>query len=154
VLKHRFAACSTPPDLTDGNSVQQNTQAAEDLAKMNGPPDKYLYDQFHTGGPQDYKNQLPMGSSQDQKDQMADAGNFNYGATCTAAGHSLQYCQSAAGVAAIAGGVANLLRHGNGQFGGVGTPFAYPPFGDQPHDSEQIAKGSSQYQACHGVNGN
>lgn len=33
--------------------------------------------------------------------QYVDAGNFNYGAVCAAMGHSVEYCQSAAGLALI-----------------------------------------------------
>jgi hypothetical protein len=143
VLKHRFAECTAPPELLGGASVQQNTQTAEDLAKMGGTWDKYLYDQFRPGGPQDFKNQLPMNSTHEQQESMTDAGNYNFGAVCTATGHSLEYCQSAAGVAALAGQADNFIHNGqNTKHANNGTPFVFAPFGDQKRDFDQIAKGS------------
>jgi hypothetical protein len=56
---------------------------------------EWMYQQFQTWGPQDYKNQ-PWGGS-----AYVGFGNFNYGAVCGGVGFSLTYCQSAAGIGLI-----------------------------------------------------
>jgi RHS repeat-associated protein len=106
----------------------------------------YLYDQFHTGGPQDYKTS--------DGPQYADFGNFNFGAVCGGMGFSLTYCQSAAGTGLLLRvGTQNALHdlhvpgHQHHTYNGAGIPFIIPPFGDQPADSTQIAAGYA-YQSA------
>jgi hypothetical protein len=158
-LKHRPTDCTqppfTPPALPDGNTVNANIQQGQYMG--NGTPlpavDVWLFQQFQTNGPQDYKQ-----SGQ----QYMDAGNFNFGAVCTSAGHGVGYCQSAAGLGLIGRTlIVNIQRAATGKLpvstGGAGTPFQDRPYGDQPRDSQQIANGASYaawYQRCEGVNGN
>lgn len=106
----------------------------------------YLYGEFHTGGPQDYKTS--------DGPQYADFGNFNFGAVCGAMTGSLTYCQSAAGLGLLGRvGIQNSLHdlhvphRPHLQYNGEGVPFITPPFGDQPADSAEIAAGYA-YQAA------
>jgi putative RNase toxin 44 of polymorphic toxin system len=139
-------------------NIEEGFQRAELAQQMSLAPggssyllNVWLYSQFQTGGPQDYKQ---YGS------QYVDFGNFNYGAVCGAAGMSLEYCQSAAGLGLI-GRVAlnndlyafHLGRHYT--YNGSGIPFISWPYGDQAPDSQEIANGYA-YQnwkkVCRGVN--
>ncbi|HVB85370.1 MAG TPA: polymorphic toxin type 44 domain-containing protein [Candidatus Dormibacteraeota bacterium] len=105
----------------------------------------YLYGEFHTGGPQDYKTS--------DGPQYADFGNFNFGAVCGGMGFSLTYCHSAAGLG-LMGRVAFRnseyalhISSQHEQYNGAGIPFLTPPFGDQPADSAEISAGYA-YQAA------
>ena len=140
-----------------GANVQQGQQQqglAQQSSVLPGQQsyllNSWMYQQFQTGGDQDYKNQ-PWGGS-----DYADFGNFNYGAVCGSVGFGLAYCQSAAGVGLI-GRVARLgFLAGFSQspvpppmYNGQGIPFITSPFGDQPGDSTMIAQGFGyQAQGC------
>jgi RHS repeat-associated protein len=133
---------------------QQEQATAEEVSVLPGQESYLLntwtYQQFQTGGPQDYKNQ-PWGGP-----GYADFGNFNYGAVCGAEGFSLSYCQSAAGIGLIGrtarlGFVAGLSQSPQTPptYNGQGVPFISPPYGDQPGDSQMISQGYAyQAQGC------
>ena len=57
----------------------------------------YMYEEFQTGGPQDYKSNLKPGSP--GYSQMDAFGNFNFGAVGQALGFSSTFLQLSAGLA-------------------------------------------------------
>jgi hypothetical protein len=147
---------------------QQEQSLAEQSAVLSGQEsimlNVWLYGQFATGGPQDYKNQ-PWGGQ-----GYVDFGNFNYGAVCGAVGFSLTYCQSAAGgnligraaylnvqnaannylagAGAIESGIYSPSQRG-ASYNGSGVPLISAPYGDQAGDSEVISQGYAfQAQDC------
>jgi hypothetical protein len=69
------------PVAPPGVDINENVQAGEHHMWNY----KWLYDQFHTGGPQDYKNlgHLPGQKSSSKYDPF---GNFNFGAVLAATG--------------------------------------------------------------------
>jgi hypothetical protein len=152
--------CSAPPPQPPvaplGVNINANIQQAQEIALTQTTDPQtdtttvWLYSQFQTGGPQDYKR-----SGQ----QYVDFGNFNYGAACGAMGNSLTFCQSAAGGALIlrVGWKNTLHLLGLGQhyrYNGSGIPFIISPFGDQASDSAQIAQGYYYQQWMEQCRGN
>jgi len=145
------AAPAAPTAAIDVNTnIQQGEAAAAAAAQVPGVSSSYLtsfwlYGQFKTGGPQDYKTSF--------RGQYADFGNFNYGAVCGATGFSLTYCQSAAGLGLMGRTSYKDAEYGLGlsrqhyKYNGAGIPFLKAPYGDQPGDADQIAFGYA-YQLC------
>ena len=140
------ATANIDANIAAGKNNVDNTDNPDSASTEFGWEAGYLYNEFHTGGPQDYKTSHGT--------QYADFGNFNFGAVCGAMTNSLTYCQSAAGLG-LMGRVARLnaehdlhipgARHQ--QYTGAGIPFITAPFGDQPADSAEIAAGYS-YQSA------
>ncbi|MGH9739305.1 MAG: RHS repeat-associated core domain-containing protein [Candidatus Acidiferrales bacterium] len=146
--------CSVPTHPATTN-VNANIAAAQQHVNNTDNPDAasgefgaetaYLYDQFRTGGTEDYKDP--------GHPEYTDFGNFNFGAVCGAMMGSLGYCQSAAGLGHILrfgrldAEYSSGLRNRQPQYGGAGVPFLTPPFGDQPADSAEIAAGYA-YQSA------
>ncbi|WP_211258460.1 polymorphic toxin type 44 domain-containing protein [Luteibacter rhizovicinus] len=85
-----------------------------------------------TGGAWDFKQQ---GS------QYEDYGNFHYGVVGSAEGSPPDVLSRAAGWA--------QTRSGNYDPSN-GTPLGDPPYGDDPKDQDQIAKGIWRYEHCYG----
>ena len=85
-----------------------------------------------TGGSWDYKRNLKGAAQQ----SAANFGNFNYGATCAQFGLSMNSCESAAGIAGMAGGTR-----------GQGVPFFSGAKGDLPVDNYYVKQGY-QYATC------
>lgn len=97
------------------------------------PPQTYLwfYEKVRNNGPLDYKQQNRL---------WAEFGNFNYGATGTAAGIPENILLQAAGVAQWVAGTSNTAKWG--------YFFEKPPYGDAPEDQRAIREGIAYAHQC------
>jgi hypothetical protein len=93
-----------------------------------GPP-TWFYNQVRNHGPWDYKQ---------RGEQYQDFGNFNYGATGTAAGYPPFILKRFAGWAQIEAGNPDPS---------FGRPWGSAPYGDDPNDQAQIDKGIDYVQS-------
>jgi hypothetical protein len=107
----------------------------------------YMYEEFQTGGPQDYKSNLKPGSQ--GYSQMDAFGNFNFGAVGQALGFSTTFLQFSAGLASFKGLVAASLSQVD-SYGALktylptdwGTPLTGPSWGDNPANQTLIGQGA------------
>jgi putative RNase toxin 44 of polymorphic toxin system len=109
----------------------------------------YMYEQFATDQPQDYKNAPGIVKGTPQYQQLDAFGNFNYGAVGAAMGFSPTFLQFAAGT----GSYTSMLQATFAQlkkYGWVlpsiippnwGTPLTGPPWGDSPSSQTLIGQG-------------
>jgi RHS repeat-associated protein len=103
----------------------------------------WFYNQVRNRGPWDYKQVTTLNDyGTRDPSPYQDFGNFNYGATGTAAGFPQQLLLRAAGGAQIAAGTSQL---------DWGTPTsATGPYGDDPRDQAMIMLGGIYVQnSCH-----
>lgn len=120
----------TPPAFPDSLRIPSGVSIANNmmLARLHHGPSaltyEWFYQQVRLNGPWDYKNRIAR--------EYADFGNFNYGATGTAAGIPEQILLRAAGWA--------QSRSGNGK-SEDNTWFGSSPFGDDPDDQAWIKAG-------------
>jgi len=106
-----------------------------------------MYEQFQTGGPQDYKSNLTPGTK--AYNQMDVFGNFNFGAVGQALGFSTSFLQFSAGLASFKGQVAASLKQLD-SYGALktylhtdwGTPLTGPSWGDNPSNQATIGQGA------------
>lgn len=118
-----------PPHIPPGVDIQSNIALAESMGK--GDPyfmPAWFYSQVQNKGPWDYKQFGP---------QYQEFGNFNYGATGTAAGFSKQALQRGAGWAQEKAGTSK--KEWGHWYGGY-------PYGDDPEDQKWIKKGIEYYE--------
>jgi RHS repeat-associated protein len=128
------AGCPAVPTAPAGANVNQNMAKAKIQGIFNPLAPLWFYNQVNYGGPMDYKTQGA---------QYEDFGNFNYGATGTAA-------YAPAFTLLRAAGWAQRGHPSSPQFGGnpgslpgmVLNPFGgTAPYGDDPHDQQLIQQG-------------
>jgi hypothetical protein len=128
------AGCPAVPTHPSGANVNQNMAKAKIQGIFNPLAPLWFYNQVNYGGPMDYKTQGA---------QYEDFGNFNYGATGTAA-------YAPAFTLLRAAGWAQRGHPSSPQFGGnpgslpsmVLNPFGgTAPYGDDPHDQQMIQQG-------------
>jgi len=126
--------CPAVPTAPPGANVNQNMAKAKIQGIFNPLAPLWFYNQVNYGGAMDYKTQGA---------QYEDFGNFNYGATGTAA-----YAPSFTLLRAA--GWAQRGHPSSPQFGGnpgslpgmVLNPFGgTAPYGDDPHDQQMIQQG-------------
>lgn len=128
--------CPPVPQAPEGASVANNIQETQMRRGLTQDAGVWWVNQVRPGGAWDYKLQTP-----DHK--LYDAfGNFNFGATGAALGFSPQVLLRAAGAASQLseqGPLSALWRQLTGQ-----------PYGEAPHDVDQIRAGIEYYQrGCH-----
>ncbi len=118
-----------PPNIPPGVDIESNIVLAESMGK--GDPYfliAWFYTQVENKGPWDYKQ---------QGGQYREFGNFNYGATGTAAGISEGALRRAAGWAQEKAGTSQRQW---------GHWYKGYPYGDDPEDQKWIQKGIEYYQ--------
>jgi len=98
----------------------------------------YLAQNFNRQGNWDYKSKYQPGTP--ERNQAMAFGNFDFGAVLAGLGFSLNFTQSAAGLAQI------YFCYKGGSCG-TGIPFIQYPYGDQAVDQKQIVAGYSYEQA-------
>ncbi len=94
----------------------------------------YLFQQFYTGGPWDYKSQFPSSTDPYDHNLAMTFGNFNFGAVLAGLGFNYYFTQNTAGAAQI------LICLSGGACGSD-VPGIVFPYGDQPGDAVEIKKG-------------
>jgi len=140
--------CPPVPTLPGGNGakeIQKNISAAEKVFDTVlssdsevGPASAmsavflYLAQQFTRKGDWDYKSRQPKGTP--AYAQAMEFGNFDFGAVLAGLGFSLNFTQSAAGIA-------QMYFCYRGGSCGTGVPFFQYPYGDQAGDQQQIMAG-------------
>ncbi|MFB4404123.1 polymorphic toxin type 44 domain-containing protein [Pseudomonas inefficax] len=117
-----------PPPAPSGACVMSNMHAASrerDYFKNGGTGFliSWFYSMVRNGGKWDYKQ---------QGRKYEALGNFNYGATGTAAGLSEEFLLRGAGWAQSRAGTSNST---------FGSWWGDPPYGDDPEDQEWIKAG-------------
>lgn len=125
-----------PPRVGPGAQIIKNNMAEarqHSYGRNMALPQTYLwfYDKVRNHGPWDYKQ---------KNRQWAEFGNFNYGATGTAAGIPENILLMAAGAAQWVADTSNPVKWG--------YFFEKPPYGDDPEDQRAISEGIAYARQC------
>ena len=109
----------------------------------------YMYEEFRTGGPQDYKSNPALTPGTTEYNQMDAFGNFNFGAVGQSIGFAIGFLQFSAGLASFEGLVAASVSQVD-SYGALktylppdwGTPLTGPSWGDNPANQGLIGQGA------------
>jgi hypothetical protein len=126
-----------------GVDIDANIREAE--AHQGNLP--WFYGKVHGSGPRDYKHGQSRAHGPDGEIPMKPYeafGNYHYGATGSALGLSPELLLRAAGAQQYLG------RNPRPSFG---KPWGAPPYGDDPHDGQNIQLGIEYYQRQHDAAG-
>jgi RHS repeat-associated protein len=141
--------CPPVPDAPHIANIDQNVARASTMRPVSAilglgtlVTSSWLYGQVRNKGPWDYKQITSLNDFGTRNPSpYGDFGNFNFGATGSAAGLPLQELLRGAGWAQQQAGTSQP---------NWGNPWGNSPYGDDPHDQAMIGLGISYAQSgCH-----